>query len=1055
VPETEDRLDLVVVHVLFLDIIGYSKALTDEQHALVDRLNRVVRGSSEFQKAEAASRLLKIPTGDGMALVFYRSPQQPVECALEIAAALRAHPELRVRMGIHSGPVSAVTDLNERTNAAGIGINIAQRVMDCGDAGHILLSKRVAEDLAQYGHWQSKLHDLGETEVKHGVRVHVYNLYTEEVGNPEVPAKLRQARMGEVAGPRVAVGDTAARHDEGFWVAVLPFRSGAAHAEFVSLAEGLTEEIATGLSRFSYLRVIAQSSTARYANQSIDVRSAGKELGARYVMEGSLRQAGTRLRISAQLVDASSGAHLWAETFDRDLGERDLFDVQDEIADRVVATTADPFGVLARSMAIATAAKPPATLTPYEAVLRFFLYQQRVDAEDHLVTRTALEHAVEVTPDYSDAWAALSRCFLDEDRHAFNPRPDALDRALAAAERAVDLDPANPLAQFALGEIHYFRGDIGAFRSAAERAIALNLRDSNTMAMAGILISYAGDWERGVELTNRAMELNPHHAGWYRFAGALNEYRQRRYANALEIVQKINMPNYFATTYITAIAHAQLGNAAAAKEAARRTVQLWPTFEREYAAGHAEKWLRTQPELIEHIIEGLELAGLRMQGLVRPSDGAASPAGPPGMVARGRLAFVGRDAERSRLVQMLKAAKEGRGGLVLLGGEPGVGKTRLASEILEDGREHGMLALAGHAYEEESAPWVTGREILEEMVRLLPGDDLRRVLGDNASELSRLLPELRRLFVDIPEPEELPPQQQQRFLFKSVVEFLARASGETPMVMLLDDIHWADESSLLLLEYIAPRLPEMGILMIGTYRDVEADMGEPFAKTMAMLVRQREVERIQVRQFEESAVAELLAALGGTEPPADLARAIHRETEGNAFFVEEVFRHLAEEGALLDSQGRWRSDLDVKSLDVPEGVRLVTARRLERLNEATVQMLTTAAGVGLRFELRILEAVSSDPDRVVDAVEEAESARLIRPAGAGREARYEFSHALVRQALLSALSVPRLQRLHLQIADAMERAYGSRAEEHAAELAHQLDESGAAGEGPALSAAGG
>ncbi len=188
------KIELEIVHVLFIDIVGYTKLLTNEQHALVDELNQVVRSSEEFRNAEKAGRLIKIPTGDGMALIFYKGPAQPVECALEIHRALKTHPKLRVRMGVHSGPISAVIDVNDRTNAAGIGINIAQRVMDCGDAGHILLSKRIAEDLEQDGNWKPHLHDLGEVEVKHGVRVHVFNLYNKELGNPEVPEKLRQAK---------------------------------------------------------------------------------------------------------------------------------------------------------------------------------------------------------------------------------------------------------------------------------------------------------------------------------------------------------------------------------------------------------------------------------------------------------------------------------------------------------------------------------------------------------------------------------------------------------------------------------------------------------------------------------------------------------------------------------------------------------------------------------------------------------------------------------------------------------------------------------------------
>src|SRR5450755_4461917 len=189
--EIKKEIQLEIAHVLFMDIVGYSKLLINEQRALLDALNQIVRGTEECQKAEAAGRLIKIPTGDGMALVFYNSPEEPVECALDISRASKTNPNLPLRMGVHSGPVSGVVDVNERANVAGAGINMAQRVMDCGDAGHILLSKRVAEDLEHYGHWQPYLHDLGECEVKHGVRIYLTNLYTEELGNPQLPAKLK------------------------------------------------------------------------------------------------------------------------------------------------------------------------------------------------------------------------------------------------------------------------------------------------------------------------------------------------------------------------------------------------------------------------------------------------------------------------------------------------------------------------------------------------------------------------------------------------------------------------------------------------------------------------------------------------------------------------------------------------------------------------------------------------------------------------------------------------------------------------------------------------
>src|SRR5438445_9688139 len=327
--EIKREVTLEIVHVLFLDIVGYSKRLTDEQQALIDQLNQVVRNSAVFQKAEGADRLIKIPTGDGMALIFYNSPEQPVECALEISRELKGFPELLVRMGVHSGPVSAVTDLNDRTNAAGIGINVAQRVMDCGDAGHVLLSKRVAEDLEHYGHWQPQLHDLGEVEVKHGVRVHIFNLYNKELGNPEVPEKLRQAKGQTV--------QAVAGRGEELWIAVLPFKS-AGDAEMESFTDGLGEDITTGLSRFRYLSVVASASAARLKGELGDERALGAKLGARYVLEGSIRKGGSGIRVSAQLVDTQTGTQLWAETYNRDLEASTIFAAQDDIAAHIVAT---------------------------------------------------------------------------------------------------------------------------------------------------------------------------------------------------------------------------------------------------------------------------------------------------------------------------------------------------------------------------------------------------------------------------------------------------------------------------------------------------------------------------------------------------------------------------------------------------------------------------------------------------------------------------------------------------------------------------------------------
>src|SRR5215467_10040068 len=233
-PASSSDVKLEIGHVLFIDIVGYSKLLITDQSERLQKLKEIVWGTEQFRRAQAESKLLRLPTGDGGALVFRNSPEAPVLCALEISKELKKHPELRVRMGIHSGPVNQVVDLNEQANIAGAGINIAQRVMDCGDAGHILLSRHVADDLKHYPRWQPYLHDLGECEVKHGHKISVVNLYSDQVGNPETPEKFRQAKTKEQKAPARA---------EGFWVAVLPFKYGGSNSDLTALADGITEEI--------------------------------------------------------------------------------------------------------------------------------------------------------------------------------------------------------------------------------------------------------------------------------------------------------------------------------------------------------------------------------------------------------------------------------------------------------------------------------------------------------------------------------------------------------------------------------------------------------------------------------------------------------------------------------------------------------------------------------------------------------------------------------------------------------------------------------------------
>jgi tetratricopeptide (TPR) repeat protein len=411
-----------------------------------------------------------------------------------------------------------------------------------------------------------------------------------------------------------------------------------------------------------------------------------------------------------------------------------------------------------------------------------------------------------------------------------------------------------------------------------------------------------------------------------------------------------------------------------------------------------------------------------------------------------RIPLIGREQEFAELKRALEEALAGRGSLIMVGGEPGIGKTHLTGALLEEAKRRGAFAVIGHCYEMEGAPpYVPFIEMLEYSARTAPRESLRYALGDDAPEVARLMPELRNMYPDMPAAIRLPPEQQRRFLFNAYRSFVERSARLTPIVAVYEDLHWADEPTLLLLQHLAQALSTTPILLIGTYRDVELEVGRPFAKTLETLVRQKQATRITLRRLPLGGVGCMLAAMSGQTPPPSLARVVFEETEGNPFFVEEVFRHLSEEGRLFDETGKWRQGLRVDQLQVPEGVRLVLGRRLERLGEDARRVLTTAAVIGRSFSLRLLEELeNSKPDAALDAVEEAERAHIVVAEPAGRDTRYRFVHELVRQTLAEMLSLPRRQRLHARVADAIERVYSTNLETHAPSLAHHLYHAGAA-----------
>jgi TolB-like protein/Tfp pilus assembly protein PilF len=394
-----------------------------------------------------------------------------------------------------------------------------------------------------------------------------------------------------------------ARSSDGFWIAVLPFRHQGAEPGLEGLATGITEEIVTGLSRFSYLRVIARSAAARHAVEPANVQA----LGARYALEGAIRQAGSTIRLGVQLVDATNGAHLWAETFDRAFRPEDIFALQDELVPRIVSTIADQHGVLPRSIIAAIRKKPDAELSPYEAVFRVFSLHERMTPQEHAEVRDLLERVVQSAPDRSDCWAMLATLYTDEHMFGFNVRPDPLGRAKTVAERAVETDSTNPLACQALAQSLFFRGEKQAFRPVAERTIALNRMDGATTAFMGLLLACAGDWERGCAVAESAMRLNPHFPGWYRLAGIFNAYRTHDYRAAIDGALRMQMPGYFWISTACAAAFGQLGE----QQHARRALDELLAIRPELATNAREefgKWF--EPDFVEHVVDGLRKAGL-------------------------------------------------------------------------------------------------------------------------------------------------------------------------------------------------------------------------------------------------------------------------------------------------------------------------------------------------------------------------------------------------------------------------------------------------------------
>jgi TolB-like protein/class 3 adenylate cyclase len=549
--EVKKEIALEIAHVLFIDIVAYSRMATDDQRAAIDELNQIVQSTDEYRQAQSENRLLKLATGDGMALIFYHSPEDPVECALEISRAIKEqHSTLRVRMGVHSGPVSGVVDVNGRTNVAGAGINMAQRVMDCGDAGHILISRRVAEDLEQFKHWRPHLHQLGECEVKHGEKIEIVNLFTTELGNSDRPQRLTRPLektehlpvsiehpkprnslpiigagaviaalaiggyfVGQHQKPKVsAVGPAVPEKS----VAVLPFENLSEEKANAFFTDGVQDEILTNLSRIADLKVISRRSVMQYKSEAKrNLLQIAHDLGVANIVEGSVQRAGNRVRVIAQLIDARNDAHLWAQTYDRDLA--DVFAIQSEIAKAI----ADQLQAKLSPNEKKAIEQPPTTdLAAFDLYSRAksLLLTTIFSATAESDLRKAIElldEAVKRDPSFFDAYCQLA--YAHEYLYAvrgYDHTAARLALAEAAVQAATRLRPDAVETHLARAQYLYYglRDYAGALAELeiARRALP---NDPRLFELTGYILRRRGQQEEGLHNLQRAAELDPRNLG--------------------------------------------------------------------------------------------------------------------------------------------------------------------------------------------------------------------------------------------------------------------------------------------------------------------------------------------------------------------------------------------------------------------------------------------------------------------------------------------------------------------------------------------------------------
>jgi adenylate cyclase len=596
--ETASDVKFEIGHVLFVDIVGYSKLLIHEQSACVQKLREIVRATEEFREGEAEGTLMRLPTGDGGALVFRTTPEAPVACALEIARALRNHPDLRVRMGIHSGPVKEVTDLNEQINMAGAGINLAQRVMDYGDAGHILLSERVAQDLEQYARWRPLLHELGTCEIKHGGTLTLINLYSDEIGNPRRPGKLGAEQSGSNKGEASPPASQKS-------IAVLPFENMSEDKANAYFADGIQEEILTRLSRIAELKVISRTSTLRYKNSPDSIPEIARQLGVATILEGSIRKAGDRVRVNVQLIDALNDSHLWAERYDRQL--IDIFAVETDIASKIADTLQAKLTGPERE---AISSRPTTSTEAHQLYLKGRYHWRNFYAPGYERVRDYFQKAIENDPTYAPAYNGLSLYYSFGASNAIFSPNECWPKAEEAVRKSLSLDDTLAEAYNALAAVEiYYKRDWPAAERAFRRGAELDRNFGDIPAHHALCLAYFNRKEDALAEMDRALQLDPFFPGINLHYGTILFFFRDYDRAAAQLAKILELyPDY-------GIAHDYFASVCAQMGLFHEAVTHWRAALR--LTGHVE-----QAEVLEHVFaaSGYDaavraLAGTQLQEL--------------------------------------------------------------------------------------------------------------------------------------------------------------------------------------------------------------------------------------------------------------------------------------------------------------------------------------------------------------------------------------------------------------------------------------------------------